>query len=173
MKRWFSSQETIASKLQTWVETYRAQHISSQLPDLPLKIHLAPKDLVEKFIKGSGPGGQKINKTNSCVFLEHLPTGIQIKCQKTRYLPLNRKEALRELVLRLDESVNGNLSKRQQQKERERRRERKRYQRAKAKYSNKLISATTTSSSLLSPPSIEAENTLQHVPHELMKDNVS
>jgi protein subunit release factor B len=36
-------------------------------------------ELDEKFIKGGGPGGQKINKTSSCVQLKHIPTGITIK----------------------------------------------------------------------------------------------
>ena len=39
-------------------------------------------DLIEKFILGSGSGGQKINKTSSCVYIKHLPTGIEIKCQQ-------------------------------------------------------------------------------------------
>ena len=47
-----------------------------------LNIHEA--DLIEKFILGSGKGGQKMNKTSSCVYLKHIPTGIEIKCQKGR-----------------------------------------------------------------------------------------
>ncbi|MCX6867526.1 MAG: peptide chain release factor-like protein, partial [Verrucomicrobia bacterium] len=41
-------------------------------------------DLLEKFVRGSGAGGQKINKTSSCVFLKHLPSGVCIKCQMDR-----------------------------------------------------------------------------------------
>ena len=41
-------------------------------------------DIVERFIQGSGPGGQKINKTASCVFISYPPAGIEIKCQRTR-----------------------------------------------------------------------------------------
>ncbi len=33
---------------------------------------VAESELEEKFIKGGGPGGQKINKTNSCVYLKHV-----------------------------------------------------------------------------------------------------
>ena len=51
------------------------------------------KDLIEKFILGSGKGGQKVNKTSSCVYLKHIPTGIEIKCQKTRSRELNRSAA--------------------------------------------------------------------------------
>ena len=40
---------------------------------------LNEEDLEEKFIRGSGPGGQKINKTSSCVELKHIKTGIIVK----------------------------------------------------------------------------------------------
>ncbi|HRY91583.1 MAG TPA: peptide chain release factor-like protein, partial [Candidatus Gracilibacteria bacterium] len=42
-----------------------------------LKLGVKPEDFVEQFIRGSGKGGQKINKTSSCVLLRHLPTGIE------------------------------------------------------------------------------------------------
>ncbi len=54
-------------------------------------------DLLEKFVRGSGAGGQKINKTSSCVFLKHLPTGVCIKCQMDRSREMNRFLARREL----------------------------------------------------------------------------
>jgi protein subunit release factor B len=54
-------------------------------------------DLTERFIRGSGPGGQKINKTSSCVQLRHVPSGIEIKCQQSRSLAANRVKA-RSLV---------------------------------------------------------------------------
>jgi protein subunit release factor B len=47
-------------------------------------------DLEEKFIIGSGPGGQNLQKTSSCVWLKHLPSGIEIKCQKSRSREANR-----------------------------------------------------------------------------------
>ena len=65
-------------------------------------------DLVEKFILGSGSGGQKINKTSSCVYLKHVPSGIEIKCQKTRSRDLNRLYARREFA---KDSRNGSLKK--------------------------------------------------------------
>ena len=34
---------------------------------------------MEKFVKGGGPGGQKINKCCSAVQLKHIPSGIIIK----------------------------------------------------------------------------------------------
>ncbi|MGC4017221.1 MAG: peptide chain release factor-like protein [Luteolibacter sp.] len=59
-------------------------------------------DLVEKFILGSGSGGQKINKTSSCVYLKHGPTGIEIKCQAHRSREMNRFLARQELCERLE-----------------------------------------------------------------------
>jgi protein subunit release factor B len=59
-------------------------------------------DLLEKFVRGSGSGGQKINKTSNCVFLKHLPTGVCIKCQMDRSREMNRFLARRELCDQLD-----------------------------------------------------------------------
>lgn len=47
-------------------------------------------DIEESFIRGSGSGGQKINKTNSCVQLKHIPTGTIITCQDGRSQAQNR-----------------------------------------------------------------------------------
>ncbi len=59
-------------------------------------------DLDERFIKGSGPGGQKINKTSSCVQLRHARSGIEVKCQAGRSLTANRVEARRLLCEELE-----------------------------------------------------------------------
>ncbi|KAI4127003.1 MAG: hypothetical protein LQ347_004771 [Umbilicaria vellea] len=60
------------------------------------------KDLEERFLKGSGPGGQKINKTSSAVQLKHLPSGVVVKCQNTRSQRQNRKIARRLLADKLE-----------------------------------------------------------------------
>lgn len=60
-------------------------------------------DLEEKFIRSSGKGGQHVNKTSTCVYLKHLPTGIEVKCMKDRSQSVNRFLARRELV----EAVEG------------------------------------------------------------------
>ena len=65
------------------------------------ELGIKENDLVEKFILGSGKGGQKINKTSSCVYLKHLPTGIEVKCQATRSREQNRQLAREELSRRL------------------------------------------------------------------------
>ena len=59
-------------------------------------------DLLEKFVRGSGAGGQKINKTSNCVFLKHLPSGVCIKCQMDRSREMNRFLARRELCEQLE-----------------------------------------------------------------------
>jgi len=63
---------------------------------------IAAPDLLEKFVRGSGAGGQKINKTSSCVFLKHLPSGVCIKCQLDRSREMNRYLARRELCEQLE-----------------------------------------------------------------------
>ena len=59
------------------------------------------RDLEEKFVKSSGRGGQKVNKTSSCVFLKHVPTGIEVKFMKDRSQSINRFLARRELLERI------------------------------------------------------------------------
>lgn len=49
------------------------------------KLGILEKDIVEKFIRSSGKGGQKVNKASTCVYLRHLPTGIEVKCQEERF----------------------------------------------------------------------------------------
>ncbi|KAI1193795.1 RF-1 domain-containing protein [Nemania serpens] len=64
-------------------------------------------EIEEAFLKGSGPGGQKINKTNSAVQLKHLPTGIVIKCQATRSRSQNRTIARQLLADKVDDIARG------------------------------------------------------------------
>jgi peptide chain release factor len=61
------------------------------------------KDIEEKFIRSSGHGGQNVNKTSTCVYLKHLPTGIEVKCMKDRSQSINRFLARRELVKKIEE----------------------------------------------------------------------
>lgn len=71
------------------------------------RLQILEGDLTEKFIAGSGSGGQKINKTSSCVYLKHEPTGIEVKCQKDRSRELNRFLARRELCDRVESQIHG------------------------------------------------------------------
>jgi protein subunit release factor B len=90
-------------------------------------------DLIEKFILGSGKGGQKVNKTSSCVYLKHIPTGIEVKCQQERSRAMNRFYARRELCSKLEEKIEGKRSERQQIAEKIRRQKRRRSRKGKEK----------------------------------------
>lgn len=77
---------------------------------LPPRFVVLESDITESFLKGSGPGGQKINKTSSAVQLKHLPTGIVVKNQETRSREQNRRNARRLLGERLEELEKGPLA---------------------------------------------------------------
>jgi protein subunit release factor B len=59
-------------------------------------------DVEEVFIRGAGAGGQKINKTSSTVRLRHLPTGVEVRCQRERNQSVNRLIAWTELAGKLE-----------------------------------------------------------------------
>jgi protein subunit release factor B len=96
-------------------------------------LQIREEDLAESFIRGSGSGGQKINKTSSCVQLRHAPSGIEIKCQSSRLQSSNRFFARRDLCDKLEERKLGAQSKRQQEQEKIRRQKRRRSRRAQNK----------------------------------------
>ena len=97
------------------------------------RLGIKENDLIEKFILGSGSGGQKINKTSSCVYLKHLTTGIEIKCQRERSRELNRYYARKELCDRIEEKIEHKKSERQQMIEKIRRQKRRRSRKSKEK----------------------------------------
>jgi len=73
-----------------------------QLQSRQRQLGIQEADIVEKFIHGQGRGGQKLNKTASCVHVYHIPSGITIKCQKSRSQSDNRFFARRELVDKIE-----------------------------------------------------------------------
>jgi len=96
-------------------------------------IVVSKEDVVESFIRSSGPGGQNVNKVSTCVVLLHTPTGIIVKCQESRSQFLNRQKAwelLREALRKRDEQAR--LLKRSES-EKKRRQNRKRSRGAKEK----------------------------------------
>ena len=95
------------------------------------ELGITEDDLLEKFVRGSGAGGQKINKTSNCVFLKHLPTGVAIKCQMDRSREMNRFLARRELCDQLDAIRNGTATAKTQAIEKMRRQKRQRSRRSK------------------------------------------
>ena len=90
-------------------------------------------DLVEKFVRSGGKGGQNVNKVATCVYLKHGPTGIEVKCQQERSQSMNRFLARRILVDKIETMVRGKESAEQQRIEKIRRQKRKRSKRAKDK----------------------------------------
>ena len=117
-----------------------------------LKIH--EEDLIEKFILGSGSGGQKVNKTSSCVYLKHVPTGIEVKCQKGRSRELNRYYARAELCEKFKEIIlkEKTLKQRLAAKIRAQKKRRSRRQKEKMLEEKKKQSTKKT---LRRPPSID------------------
>ena len=85
------------------------------------------------FILSSKKGGQKVNKTSSCVYLKHAPTGIEVKCQEERSQALNRFLARRILTDKIESLVLGRESEEEKRYEKIRRQKRKRSRRAKEK----------------------------------------
>lgn len=92
-----------------------------------------PQDIIEKFVAGSGAGGQKINKTASCVMLKHIPTGILVRCQKHREQSKNRISAYKLLLLKIEERIKGKESELAQKIFKIRKQKQKRSKRAKEK----------------------------------------
>ncbi len=111
------------------VSSAKAEDLKKRMQDLSIR----EADLVEEFIRGSGHGGQKINKSSIVVQLTHVPSGISLRCQEGRSQALNRYYARKRLVEKLEAQVLGEASAQQQKIEKIRRQKRKRSQRAKEK----------------------------------------
>ena len=88
-------------------------------------------DIHETFVRSGGHGGQKVNKSASCVMLVHRPTGLQVKCQTTRHQALNRFLARRLLLDKIEHLQRGFIATEQARVEKIRRQKRRRSRRAK------------------------------------------
>ncbi|MDP1854313.1 MAG: peptide chain release factor-like protein [Candidatus Omnitrophota bacterium] len=91
------------------------------------------EDIEEKFIRSSGPGGQNVNKTSTCVYLRHISTGIEVKCQQERAQSLNRYLGRRRLLDLIEERKNGFIAAQRKLIEKIRRQKKRRSRRAKEK----------------------------------------
>ncbi len=94
------------------------------------KYQVFEKDIKESFISGSGSGGQKINKGQNCVYLKHLPTNIEVKCQKDRSREANRFFARRELLEKIKEKILEIPSKKNLREEKIRKQKKRRVRRS-------------------------------------------
>ncbi|MEK6714630.1 MAG: peptide chain release factor-like protein [Candidatus Omnitrophota bacterium] len=90
-------------------------------------------DIEEKFIRSSSPGGQNVNKTSTCVYLKHIPTGLRVKCQRERAQSLNRYLARRRLLDLIEQKEKGFIAAERERIEKIRRQKKRRSRRAKEK----------------------------------------
>ncbi|MBN1436334.1 MAG: peptide chain release factor-like protein [Sedimentisphaerales bacterium] len=117
--------------LKLGVTDRKAEELASRME----RCGLVESDMKESFVRSSGPGGQRVNKTSSCVYLRHEPTGLEVKMQKSRDQRLNRFYARRRMCELLEEMVLGEKSPEalKQEKIRKQKQRRKRRGRGKEK----------------------------------------
>ena len=104
--------------------------------ELEEKMHslgIRASDFEEHFIRSGGHGGQNVNKVSTCVVLKHLPTGLEVRCQRERSQSLNRFFARRLLVEKIEALHEGRESEKRKAIQKLRRQKRKRSKRAKDK----------------------------------------
>lgn len=97
------------------------------------RLGVKPDDLIEKFVRASGPGGQNVNKTSTAVYLKHVPTGVEVKMQQERSQALNRFLARRALADKLEARLRGEQSAEAARVAKLRRQKRRRSRRAQEK----------------------------------------
>ncbi len=97
------------------------------------QLSITEEQLLEKFITGSGSGGQKLHKTSSSVYLKHIPTELEVKCQESRSREDNRYHARIRLCEKLHAIVSDEKTKEQQRLEKIKRQKKRRSRRSKQK----------------------------------------
>lgn len=113
-------------------------------------LDIKEEDIEESFVRSGGKGGQNVNKTSTCVYLKHLPTGVDVKCQKERSQSLNRYHARVILIEKIERLIKGKESEHIKAIEKIRRQKRKRSKKAKEKILaiKKIVSEKKKSRSL-------------------------
>ncbi|KLJ12865.1 hypothetical protein EMPG_09458 [Blastomyces silverae] len=101
---------------------------------MPPRPKLDPAEITGTYLKGTGPGGQAINKTNSAVQLIHKPTGIVVKSQATRSRTQNQKIAMGILAEKVELQLKGEKSRVAVKAEAQRKKKASREKKAKRKY---------------------------------------
>lgn len=86
-------------------------NMSVSMERMAKELGVKPEDVVEQFVRGSGKGGQKVNKTSSAVMLTHLPTNVSVRGDAHRSQALNRREAFKLLLLKIEVEKKGKESK--------------------------------------------------------------
>lgn len=95
------------------------------------KLGVKEADLLESFVRSSGPGGQNVNKVSTCVVLKHIPSGIDVKCQADRSQAVNRFLARRILVEKLETKLLKKKSEAEKKRWKIRKQKKRRSRRAK------------------------------------------
>ena len=110
-----------------------SQSKEQALKDRMASFNIREEDILESFVRSGGHGGQNVNKTSTCVYLKHLPTGTEVKLQKERSQALNRYHARVLLVKKIEQQIMGAESEELKRVEKIRRQKRKRSKRSKEK----------------------------------------
>jgi len=100
------------------------------------QLGVSEADLEERFVHASGRGGQHVNKSSSCVYLKHLPSGAEVKCMESRSQSLNRFLARRYLLEKVA-ALAGGATVKDTAAEKLRRQKARRKRRSGAKYQGK------------------------------------
>ena len=98
--------------------------LPTQIVERLSRLNIRLEDVDERFVRGAGPGGQKINKTSSTVWLRHGPSATEVRCQAERSQAANREKAWEELCDKLEAQLQAKNAAAQQAREAERRRTR-------------------------------------------------
>jgi protein subunit release factor B len=96
--------------------------LPTQIVEKLASLGVVPADVDERFVRGAGPGGQKINKTSSTVWLRHRPTGLEVRSQRERSQAVNREAAWWILCAKLAERARAAAAAQVEAREAQRRR---------------------------------------------------
>jgi len=125
MERQFDSEAAKEfPEFRSGVNNLAAMNLPNQTLEKLAALGLRLEDVDERFVRGAGPGGQKINKTSSTVWLRHRPTGLEVRCQQQRSQAANRERAWAELCEKLAAHARATVDAAEQAREAERRRTR-------------------------------------------------
>lgn len=111
------------------VTAKKAEELGQRMKDCGL----VESDVDESFVTGGGPGGQKVNRSATCVYLKHRPTGLEVKMQQARSQALNRFYARRRLCELIEAHTAGHVSPEEKKQARLRKQKARRRRRSRSK----------------------------------------